>query len=126
MTTRYVDPVLLAASDCLVLTALERAGARALPRAARAGERHTAYLRFPIAREKVDHALAGAWALAPLLAARHDLDLDVAAWCSVLDDYARALLLMTQPHTPAQLRPHLYPVAVSRPATRPYLEVAAG
>ena len=101
-----VDPSLLALSDLLVLTALERAWSRSVRRArygTPAAQRHNQYLRSPVPVEKIDSALRDSWVLCPILADRHDLDTDPAAWQQLLDSYTRALLMAGQSHHPDRL-----------------------
>ena len=101
-----VDPALLAISDTLVLHALERAWARTVKRNGRGcnpAQRHNQYLRQPVPEDKVENVLHDAWALCPLLAHRHDLDVDPQVWGDLLHNYTRALLMMCQPHNPHRL-----------------------
>lgn len=105
------DAVLLAVSDTLVLKALERAATSALPRSARSamslGRRCRAYEDHPLDDAKIDAGLRGMWDLCPMLAGRHDLDVDVLAWQQLLDTYTRALLMMGEPHRVARLAAQL-------------------
>jgi hypothetical protein len=125
VSRRYLDPVLVALSDAAVLVALERAWNRVMPRSARAGvppaARHSAYLDAPIYLDALDKALAGAWDLLPMLAARHGLDVDVRQWGNLLDGYTRALLMACEPHEPERLRPHLAELGIAEAWARPFL-----
>jgi len=108
------DPI-LALSDLLVLTALERAWARAVKRGryhVPAATRHNQYLRTVIDETLIDSALRDAWALVPLLAVRHGLGVDPYAWTQTLDSYTRALVMAQEPHSPARLAPLLTPLTV--------------
>jgi protein-L-isoaspartate O-methyltransferase len=101
-----VEPVLAACSDLLVLKALERAatfGARARRRAVPPHSRHRAYQDNPVPVEKIEHIVKDMFVLCPLLAARHHLEVDTAAWGALLEQYTRVLLMMGQPHSPARL-----------------------
>lgn len=101
-----VDPALLALSDLLVLTALERAYARTARRARYTcppAERHNQYLRHAIPEAQVEAVLRDAWALCPTLAIRHNLDVDPTDWHALLDGYTRALIMMSQNHNPTRL-----------------------
>lgn len=103
-------PTLLAVSDVLILTALERAWARTVKRAQRscpAHQRHNQYLTSPVREDRMEAVLHDAWTLCPLLTHRHDLPVDPVAWADTLDGYTRALLLMAQPHNPTRLAPIL-------------------
>lgn len=100
----------LAVSDLLVMTALERAGSRVAPRSQRAGvDRYRVHERYAIPVSRIDYALGvapgsvGAWSLCPLLHSRHRLPVDLEQWTAMLDGYTRALLLMGQPHTTSRL-----------------------
>lgn len=102
-----VDPSLLLASDLLVLEALTRAWARTVKRSGRgvpAAARHNQYLRIAVPEDRIDAILHDAWVLCPLLAQRHDLSISPTGWAQALDAYTRALLLMSQNHTPGRLR----------------------
>lgn len=127
MTERlYIDPVLVALSDLLVMTALERACSRSLPRSVRghelaAHERHVAYLTNPIDPDRIEHALRGAWVLCPYLAARHDLPIDYGQWAGLLDSYVTALLMVCEPHETDTLRPHLAPLGIGEAWARPFM-----
>jgi hypothetical protein len=121
---RHLDPVLLAISDCLVLTALERAASRVLPRSVRStGPRHAAHEQCAVHPDRLDKALEGAWSLLPLLADRYDVEVTVAAWRELLDSYCRALLQMGQPHRTTALAHHLQAVAAEHPAVREFVAV---
>jgi hypothetical protein len=113
-----VDPTLLALSDLLVLTALERTWARQR-RSNRPScpptQRHMQYMRYPVPDDRIEHVLRDAWCLCPQLVTRHHLDVDADRWADVLNDYTRALLLMTVGHTPDRLTPLLLPLAASAP-----------
>lgn len=97
---------LLALSDLLVLTACQRAYARVRSalKAIPPSERHRGYEYVAIPEEKIERALADAWTLCSMLASRHQLDVDPAEWAQALDGYARALLLMAEPHSTSRLR----------------------
>lgn len=100
-----IDPVLLAVSDTLVFKALERAatyGPRARRRGGAAG-RYRAYEDNPVPVERIDSVVGGMFTLCPLLADRHNLDVDVVAWAALLESYTRVLLMMGQTHRPAHL-----------------------
>lgn len=112
-----VDPVLLAVSDLLILTALERGFARVVPRSMRprvsSSERHRGYEIVPIRAEMIDKALTDAWVLCPMLASRNRFDIDVPSWVQLLDSYTRSLILMGQPHSQSVLRPKLTPLVTA-------------
>jgi hypothetical protein len=113
VTDSDVDPVIVALSDLLVMTALERAWARAVKRARYAvppQARHHQYMQINVSEDQMTAALRDAWALAPTLQARHRLDLDPSAWADVLNGYTRALLMMRVSHHPDRLRPLLAPL----------------
>lgn len=113
------DPTVLALSDLFVLTALQRACARREGITVRhipLRDRHSAYEQHPVLESKIDTVLADAWALCPLIAGRHHLDIDVARWIGLLDGYTRALLLMGMPHSPQRLRDVLAGTDLSVPA----------
>lgn len=104
----------LAVSDLLVLTALERAWARTRRRPTGAqsnnppaATRHAQYMSQPVPSQRLDVALRDAWALCPLLVDRHSLDVEPVAWMQLLDSYTRTLLMMGQPHRVAELGRHL-------------------
>lgn len=106
MTTKRFD-TLVALSDLLVLTACQRAYSRAITRRTKfvpMRERHRAYEDFPIPEDKIEAALEDAWSLCALVNHRNDLRVDVEAWTATLDGYTRALLMMSVPHSPTQLR----------------------
>lgn len=98
-------------SDCLVLTALERAFTRVAShrdrRVTPAISRHRGYERYSIPYEQIEGALKDAWVLCPVLAVRHHLDVQVLAWQELLHTYCTALISMGQPHSVGQLRQHL-------------------
>lgn len=99
---------LLAASDGLVLTALERAGSRLRGEAARgkAGGLSSVPCADPAllhtelsatAHASLDKLLEGAWARVPAVAARYGTTPE--ALTAALDGYTRALLAAGQPHS---------------------------
>lgn len=101
---------LLAVSDLLVMTACQRAYSRSISRRTKyvaMRDRHRAYESVAIAEDKIEAALADAWALCQCIAVRHDIPVDVAEWVVVLDTYTRSLLLMSMPHSTSRLRPIL-------------------
>lgn len=101
-----LDPVLLAVSDLLVLDALTRAWSRTVKRSDRAvpaGQRHTEYQRRPVPVDRLDAVLHDAWVLCPMLAERHSLPVSIVPWQDALDSYTRALLMMSERHTPGRL-----------------------
>jgi hypothetical protein len=101
-----VDPVLLALSDVLVLKALERSatfGSRARRGPVSSPQRHLAYEQNPVPVEKIDPVVKDMFVLCPILAGRHSLAVDVAAWAALLEQYTRVLLMMGQPHRPVRL-----------------------
>lgn len=105
------NKTLLALSDLLILTALERAWSRTVPRSQRvnmrAADRHRGYTMVPIHDHAIDKALTDAWVLTVPLAHRHHLPVNAQAWAQLLDTYTRALLQMSQQHTPQRLAPYL-------------------
>lgn len=128
MTTRYVDPVLVAVSDCLVLTALERGWSRTVLRSDRAkvpsNQKHQGYLRFPIHMDKIDKALTDAWQLCALMAHRHDLDIPWKDWAAVLDGYTRAIVTALEPHSIERLAEFLAPLGSATVEVREFLAVS--
>jgi hypothetical protein len=125
--SRYVDPVLIATSDCLVITALERAWSRVVPRSARGsftGPRWRGYERVPIRPDRIDKALEGAWDLCSTVAGRSRLPVDYGEWAALLDAYTRALIMSCQPHDMPRLADFLAELGGDRQLARPF--VAAG
>jgi hypothetical protein len=124
---RYVDPVLVAVSDCLVLTALERAWSRTVPRSDRqrvsARDKHRGYVIVPIRGDRIDKALDGAWQLCQLLQHRHALSVHWDEWAALLDQYTRALIMMSQPHQTTALTAYLAPLGSAAVLTREYVAV---
>lgn len=106
-----VDAVLLATSDLLVLTALERANARTQPRSLRAAgsasRRHCAHEQHPIHPDRMDHALKDAWVHIGMIAERHAIAVDVEQWAALLDSYTRSILMMGVSHALSRLLPYL-------------------
>lgn len=95
---------LLAISDVLVVSALERACSRGLTGeqrrlAGRHGLKYRAYetVHIPVGRH--DRALDGAWMQTIDLAARWELPVDAVMWAITLDTYARGLLATMTAHT---------------------------
>ena len=100
------DKTLIAVSDVLVLTALQRAYSRCITRATKPvplRERHRAYEHIAIPEQKIEQALADAWALCPLLASKYLDDVDALKWSTTLDTYTRSLLMSSMPHTRQRL-----------------------
>lgn len=113
-----IDPTLLIASDLLVLDALTRAWARTVKRSGRSvplAGRHNQYLHRAVPEDRIDAVLHDAWVLCPLLAQRHNLSVSPTGWAQTLDSYTRALLMMSQPHSPARLRAALANLDTAEP-----------
>lgn len=113
------ETTLLALSDLMVLTALERAFSRAKPQGQRghiaAAARHRAYESVPIPVDRIDYLLRDAWALCPLLSARYALDVDPVAWAELLGSYTATLLMACQHHSKHELRAQLAAFMASSP-----------